>query len=44
MLPARDLENPQDIASTACVAPRDLTEALLGDIWESVLDKKPVGT
>jgi thioesterase domain-containing protein len=32
-----------DRAERAYVAPRDLTETLLADIWESVLGKTPVG-
>jgi hypothetical protein len=31
-----------DRAERAYVAPRDLTETLLADIWESVLGKTPV--
>lgn len=41
--PNTDELRPGPSADHAAVAPRDLTESLLVDIWESVLGKKPVG-
>lgn len=41
--PNIDELRPGPSADHAAVAPRDLTESLLVDIWESVLGKTPVG-
>lgn len=41
--PNTDELRPGPSADHADVAPRDLTESLLVDIWESVLGRKPVG-